>query len=301
VVTGSSAEGAGEWYASPQPYTAKYAAADGAVIWESRDGYSTGTALAMDGDGNVLVTGTAGGPTGASMAGGNGLNGWGIHTAKYAAADGAVLWRRGAPGGEVHVMGFWNPLFAAPSSAGNSHSLAVGPNGKVAIACSSDGAGGPGGSLDYTTVLYSGIPGPASFAAWAEDFGLSGNNAAPDADPDRDGLPNAAEYVFGGDPLAPSATARPTATIAGENMSFTFPRDDRSETSDVFLVVETSTDLVTWRGLQQPAFNIGIVTESSTYGVTVNENRTAPDTITVAIPMETDKAKFARLKISVTP
>jgi hypothetical protein len=73
----------------PDYYTAKYAAADGVLLWEKRyDGPGNlddfPAALAVDGRGNVLVTGSS----------------WGTssyldyYTAKYAAADGALLWEK---------------------------------------------------------------------------------------------------------------------------------------------------------------------------------------------------------------
>lgn len=39
-----------------------------------------------------------------------------------------------------------------------------------------------------------------SFLSWSESMGLTGANAAKDADPDGDGITNAAEFVFAGDP-----------------------------------------------------------------------------------------------------
>jgi LPXTG-site transpeptidase (sortase) family protein len=39
-----------------------------------------------------------------------------------------------------------------------------------------------------------------SYDAWAKSYGLVGSNAAPDADPDHDGLPNYLEYVYGTNP-----------------------------------------------------------------------------------------------------
>ncbi len=75
----------GEGYASggqgPFFYTAKYAAADGVVLWEKLT--KTGAiayALAVDSGGNVVVTGIA--------------NGYDYYTAKYAATDGALLWEK---------------------------------------------------------------------------------------------------------------------------------------------------------------------------------------------------------------
>src|SRR4030095_13868812 len=85
VVTGSS----GENFVPTDYYTAKYAAADGALLWEqrynnnNRSGMSQ-RAVAVGGSGNVAVTGvscsTNGNPD--------------YYTAKYAAADGALLWEQ---------------------------------------------------------------------------------------------------------------------------------------------------------------------------------------------------------------
>jgi len=42
-----------------------------------------------------------------------------------------------------------------------------------------------------------------SYLSWIESTGLTGPNAAKDADPDGDGITNAAEFVFAGDPHSP--------------------------------------------------------------------------------------------------
>jgi len=134
-----------------------------------------------------------------------------------------------------------------------------------------------------------------TYASWAAGFGLAGTAAAAGADPDSDGVPNGAEYILGGNPTVSSASGRPTATISGGNMIFTFPRDDASQTPDVTLTVETGTDLVTWPAV----FTIGPNAAGSSPGVSISENETAPDTITVTIPQGPDKAKFARLKVTI--
>lgn len=80
--------------------------------------------------------------------------------------------------------------------------------------------------------------------------------------------------------------------------------DDASETADAFLAVEASTDLITWpiTVFTWPKyFYVGQNTATSGLGVTIAENESAPDTITVAIPMGTDKTKFARLRIQPIP
>src|SRR4030095_10429049 len=104
-------------YSSEDYYTAKYAAAGGALLWEKRyDGPSNAwdiaNAVSVDASGNVVVTGLSW-TWGASW--GNGLDG-DYYTAKYAAVDGALLWEQrydgSAPGGastrEVAVDGSGN-------------------------------------------------------------------------------------------------------------------------------------------------------------------------------------------------
>jgi hypothetical protein len=69
-------------------YLAKYASADGALLWEKRyydpNEGSEVTALFVDGNADVVVIGSR-------------------HTAKYAAADGALLWTRSHTGTSVAV------------------------------------------------------------------------------------------------------------------------------------------------------------------------------------------------------
>ncbi len=76
-------------------YTARYAAADGALLWErTYDGPATvfkddePAAMALDSNGNVLVTGFSPGVEGYVD----------YYTAKYAAADGSLLWERRSSG-----------------------------------------------------------------------------------------------------------------------------------------------------------------------------------------------------------
>jgi uncharacterized delta-60 repeat protein len=71
----------------PDYYTAKYAAADGALLWERRyngpaNASDMPAALVLDSFGNAIVTGASVGNS----------SGWDFYTAKYAGADGALLW-----------------------------------------------------------------------------------------------------------------------------------------------------------------------------------------------------------------
>jgi hypothetical protein len=148
-----------------------------------------------------------------------------------------------------------------------------------------------------TVMLHWGLP-SASYALWISGKGLSGEAAAAGADPDADALPNGVEYVLGGDPSAGAAAAtRPAVAADGDHLIFTFLRDDTSETPDVTLTVESGTDLVTWPAM----FNVGANTAASSSGVTISENGTGPDTVTVAIPRGAVAVKFARLKVTIAP
>ena len=137
----------------------------------------------------------------------------------------------------------------------------------------------------------------SSFASWAAGFGLAGTAAAVDADLDRDGLANGLEFILGGNPTTPTSNLRPTISLAGTTMIFTFPRADLSETPDMILTVETSTDLLTWPAV----LTVGSTTAASSPGVTILENGAAADTITVTIAKGAYTSLFARLKVTIAP
>jgi hypothetical protein len=80
-------------------------------------------------------------------------------------------------------------------------------------------------------------------------------------------------------------------------MIFTFPRADTSETPDMTLTVEASTDLVTW----PTVFTVGTTTAASSPGVSILENGAAADTITVTIAKGAYTTLFARLKVTLAP
>jgi outer membrane protein assembly factor BamB len=104
-------------------YTAKYAAANGAVLWESHySGPSNlddkGYDVAVDSAGNVIVTGISLGSNGS----------YDLYTAKYAYADGALLWEKRDPG---------------PSSGDDyPEALALDTNGNVLISAHSSDSNG---------------------------------------------------------------------------------------------------------------------------------------------------------------
>ena len=252
--------------------TIKYSGADGSELWQKRykgpgpsNFFDYALAVAVDSSGNVVVTGY-------SYGSGSGAD---YYTAKYASADGTLLWEK---------------RYSGPDNGNDfATSLALGPNGMVAITGSSSGG--------YTTIVYRDTPPPVSFAAWATCSGLTGAAAAANADPDSDGLPNGVEYILDGNPAVPGTSGNPTATTSGSNIILTFPRDEESETPDVILTVETGTNLLTWLAV----FHIGPSTAASSPGVSITENGTTADTITVIIPLGKAARLFARLKVTVTP
>lgn len=135
-------------------------------------------------------------------------------------------------------------------------------------------------------------PPPSGFSTWVVGYSLTGDDALADADPDNDGIDNGVEYVLGGDPTVSSQAGLPSGSAAGDDLVFTFNRSDSSETPDVSVSVEYGTNLAGWTSVPIGATSDGIVT--------VEENGTDPDLITVTIPKNGDPAKFARLKVIVT-
>jgi autotransporter-associated beta strand protein len=134
------------------------------------------------------------------------------------------------------------------------------------------------------------IPG---FAAWASGLGLSG---VATGDFDSDSYVDALEYVLGTDPLVADKANITTERVGGD-LVVTFDRDDRSETPDIAVTVESGTDLATW----PLVYTVGADTATSTAGVTIAENGSAADSVTVTIPMGSDTRRFARVKVTVTP
>jgi hypothetical protein len=136
----------------------------------------------------------------------------------------------------------------------------------------------------------------ASYATWADAFTSPPlSDKAADADPDKDGLSNAYEYIHGSDPRYPNQGG-PTGSVVSTNLQLTFTRTDSAETADVSLLVQVSTDLSDWTSIA--SYPIGA---SSSAGVLVNENDAMDDEIIVTIPKGTDVKKFARLIVVVTP
>ncbi|MDP1581441.1 MAG: S8 family serine peptidase [Candidatus Didemnitutus sp.] len=129
------------------------------------------------------------------------------------------------------------------------------------------------------SLLIDGAQNPSlNFADWAQSFGLTGNNAQANADPDADGLPNAAEFVLGGNPtLADAAAIMPTFTFVNHGATLRFTRTADS-VGRATINVQTSTDLVAW-------------TDFATLG----DAQTG--LVTILIPAHESGRQFVRLRV----
>jgi hypothetical protein len=143
-------------------YTAKYAGTDGALIWETRynafpGSEEAGGTVAVDASGNVLVAGY-------SSANATNLYKYDFYTAKYAAANGALLWekRYNGPANQTDLAS----SVAAANSKDFGHAVAVDVSGNVVVTGDSVGTNfynhpfaGPIFFPDYYTAKYAAADG----------------------------------------------------------------------------------------------------------------------------------------------
>lgn len=138
--------------------------------------------------------------------------------------------------------------------------------------------------------------GDTPYVSWAKSFGLNpATNGAPGADPENDGIPNAVEFVIGGNPNTNSASLLPKGKVVGSTFVFTFTRSEASKAYQVW--VDTSTNLTSW-----PLAGSYLIPTTATAGppVTVADDGPAnPDDITVTVPMGADTTKFGRLRVII--
>ena len=150
-----------------------------------------------------------------------------------------------------------------------------------------------------STVVFT--SGPAAFTSgfggWAAGFSLTGNDAAADADPDRDGIANAIEYVLGASPVVAGDAALPVATVVDGNLVFAFHRAVASKTAGVTVTVDVGTTLGTWPDVYQ----VGSDTASSSPGIVITAGAPGFETITLIVPVAADTRKFARMRVTVLP
>jgi hypothetical protein len=132
----------------------------------------------------------------------------------------------------------------------------------------------------------------STFTTWVNSFNPPLTNPAdrePGADPDGDGFENLMEFVLNGNPSVSSSAIAPTLDASGANFVFNFNRRDDSESPETTLVFQHSTNLTTWTDVSIGAATSGVVT--------VAENGTSADGITVTISKGSNTKLFGRLKV----
>ena len=146
--------------------------------------------------------------------------------------------------------------------------------------------------ISGTGLLYV-TEGTVTYQSWAVSEGLTAPDADIDDDPDLDGLDNGLEFVLGGDPLLNDGAAlAPAVSQDGTYLTLTFQRTDDSELS-----MEVRVDFGDDPGAWEANVIVGPNSTTTDEGiVTVEENGTDPDAITVQIPVGTRARLFARVR-----
>jgi autotransporter-associated beta strand protein len=140
--------------------------------------------------------------------------------------------------------------------------------------------------------------GGGGYASWAAtNAPTTGNN--PSADEDGDGVSNGIEYVVGGTIATKDLDKLPgISTTPGGDMVFTFKRDQDSIDGATTAVIEVGTTLGAW----PVTYPVPDGPVAANPGLTVIQGSPAGfDTVTLVLPRGLDAAKFARLKVTVTP
>ena len=137
------------------------------------------------------------------------------------------------------------------------------------------------------------------YTAWANAQGLDNSNNDPSQDPDHDGLSNLLEFYLGGNPLAGSTAELPVTTSDATYLILTFHRDDTASAAMTAQVAEYGSDLSGWTDVPLGT-TAGTTTNGNGVIVTVADNGSAPDLVTVKVPkvLASSGKLFVRLKIT---
>ena len=125
------------------------------------------------------------------------------------------------------------------------------------------------------------------YADWAATNAPTGG---PGDDFDGDGVPNAIEYILGGDKDTNDLAKLPAATTSDGDFVFSFIRAKASKTPDTTVRIELSTNLVSWA----TSFDVDAAPE-----VTLTEIDADWERVTLTLPRNPDARKFARLAVEV--
>jgi uncharacterized delta-60 repeat protein len=264
AVTGYSYNASGD----ADYYTAKYASADGTLLWEKRyaRGFDLCFDVAVDGAGNVVVTGHS------SRSG----TGFDYYTAKYAAADGHLLWeaRYNGPANADDVPGVGPP---------NVGKLALTSDGGAVVT----GSSWNGTNFDYATVRYVLLPlgdadGDGLRDSWEQLWWgtIAGHSALDDFD--GDGLPEIVEMAFALNPKKPDSGAFTPVMNAGGYLTLTI-------TKQPGVAYEVQTAGTPDPSAFSPATTTLLIDDATALKVRDN------------FPIATNPARYLRVKVTAAP
>ncbi|MES2659565.1 MAG: autotransporter-associated beta strand repeat-containing protein [Verrucomicrobiota bacterium] len=135
------------------------------------------------------------------------------------------------------------------------------------------------------------------YDAWAPDAGLTASNDGLTDDAENDGIDNLMEFYLDGNPLASDPSILPASSLDDDYLTLTFTRRDDAEEDVTSQAIQYGSDLAGWTDV--PLGEVSAGPDVNGVIVTVDENGTDPDDITVQIPREVeDDTMFARLKIA---
>ncbi|MCW1887764.1 autotransporter-associated beta strand repeat-containing protein [Luteolibacter flavescens] len=144
------------------------------------------------------------------------------------------------------------------------------------------------------------IEGVAGFDAWAASMGLDGTPGkenGPNDDPDHDGIANVIEFFLDGNPLAGDRSILPASTLDANYLTLTFRRRDDASTSVASQAIQYGSTLNGWTDVV-----LGTTggTDANGVIVTIADNGTAADDITVQIPraLAVGNKLFGRLSVT---
>lgn len=159
-------------------------------------------------------------------------------------------------------------------------------------------------TFDEATGILS-VAAGSGYGSWIDGFFPGETNPAivgAAADPDNDGVPNAVEFVLGGDPkntmdaaLLPTIAlvTNPSGLPAGNYLKYTFRRTDASVSAGVVAGAEYDTDLVpAWTTAVQGVGGVQIVTTDDGFAAGV-------DKVEVFVPRAANAKLFGRLNVQV--
>ena len=193
----------------------------------------------------------------------------------------------GYNGGNNHGTVIWTDSVLGTLG---SHTFAAGVNFGAILLSEANSSAGRVSSLTLRQIL----PPTNTFESWIGGFGIDPAEQDFNLDPDRDGIPNGIEHVFGSNP---NSFSRGIAAISATATSLTFLHPlSPNIAANVSFAYEWSTDLTEWRsGGQLNAGGtraIAVPSPPDQYGIV---------TVALTITEGPAQALFGRLVAEVVP